>query len=239
MRTFPLLVAAWSTLVFLPAAANADDANAENAKTKSLFNGQDLTGWHVDIPKLDDDPDGKTAFIVRDGKLVSLGTPAGHLITNDEYQNYRLEVEYRFAAKPGNCGVLVHASKPRALYKMFPQSIEVQMHHENAGDFWCIVEDIKVPDMEKRRGPKENWGITEGKARRILNLTDGSENPPGEWNRMVIECLGNEVKVWVNGDLVNHGFECTAQKGKIALQAEGSEVEFRKLELTPITQLTK
>jgi len=26
------------------------------------------------------------------------------------YQNYRLEVEYRFAGKPGNCGVLVHAS---------------------------------------------------------------------------------------------------------------------------------
>ena len=47
-------------------------------------------------------------------------------------QNYRLEVEYRFAGKPGNCGVLVHASTPRALYKMFPKSIEVQMYHKNA-----------------------------------------------------------------------------------------------------------
>jgi hypothetical protein len=46
------------------------------------------------------------------------------------------------------------------------------------------------------------------------------------------------VKVWVNGDLVNHGTNCTASSGQIAIQAEGSEVEFRKLLLTPITKLT-
>jgi hypothetical protein len=207
-------------------------------KSVSLFNGKDLAGWHVDIPKMDNDPNVKSAFIVRDGLLVSLGTPNGHLITDKVYQNYRLEAQYRFAGKPGNCGILAHASTPRALYKMFPKSIEVQMNHEHAGDFWCIVEDITVPDMVQRRGPKEEWGITEGKARRILNLTDGSENPVGEWNTMIIECLGNAIKVWVNGDLVNHGYDCTASKGQIAIQAEGSEVEFRKLLLTPITKFS-
>ncbi len=177
-------------------------------------------------------------FIVRDGNLVSLGQPNGHLITDQEFENYRLEVEYRFAGEPGNCGVLVHASTPRALYKMFPQSIEVQMNHEHAGDFWCIVEDITVPDMVERRGPEETWGITEGKARRILNLTDGSEKPVGQWNTLIIEAFADEIKVWVNGDLVNHGTHCTANKGQIALQAEGSEVEFRKLELSPLEKLS-
>ena len=203
----------------------------------SLFNGKDITGWHIDVPAIDKNPDLASPFIVRSGMLVSLGNPGGHLITDKVYQNYRLEVEYRFAAKPGNCGVLVHASVPRALYGMFPKSIEVQMEHRNAGDFWCIVEDIKTPDMEARRGPKEEWGITEGKLRRIKNLTDNSEKPAGEWNQMIIECFGKEIKVWVNGDLVNHGFDCSAEKGQIALQAEGSEVEFRKIVLTPITQL--
>jgi len=206
-------------------------------ETVSLFNGQDLTGWHVDVPEMDTS-DARNPFIVRDGLLVSLGTPQGHLITDATYQNYRLQVEYRFAGEPGNCGVLVHASKPRSLYAMFPKSLEVQMMHENAGDFWCIVEDIKVPDMQARRGPPDEWGITEGKKRRILNLTDGSENPLGEWNTMIIECLGREIKVWVNGDLVNHGSDCTTDSGQIAVQAEGSEVEFRKLELTPIKQIT-
>ena len=70
--------------------------------------------------------------------------------------------------------------------------------------------------------------------RRILNLTDGCEKPVGEWNKMVIECLGNDLKVWVNGDMVNHGTHCTASKGQIALQAEGVEVEFKGLMLTPL-----
>lgn len=233
------------TLAAIAIAVSANNASlalaqpsSDDAKTTSLFNGKDLSGWRADVPAKDDNPEARDPFIVREGMLVSLGTPGGHLITDKEYHDYRLEAQYRFAGRPGNCGVLVHASEPRALYGMFPKSLEVQMAHENAGDFWCIVEDITVPNMEQRRGPKENWGITEGKARRIPNLTDGAEKPVGEWNTMVVECVGDEVKVWVNGELVNHGYECTAQKGKIAIQAEGSEVEFRKLQLTPIKELS-
>lgn len=226
-------------LLFAASMVTACKGQASKKNTVSLFNGRDLTGWHADVPKMDTDSTLQSPFLVRDGMLVSMGTPGGHLITDKVYKNYRLEVTYRFAGVPGNCGVLVHASTPRALYDMFPKSIEVQMMHENAGDFWCIVEDIKVPDMEARRGPREEWGITEGKGRRILNLTDGSEKPVGEWNNMVIECVGTSVKVWVNGDLVNHGTDCTANEGNIALQAEGSEVEFRKVELTPLKNSRK
>lgn len=208
-------------------------------EARDLYNGHDLSGWHVDVPAMDNDPEARNPFLVRDGFLVTLGRPGGHLITDEIFSDYRLEVEYRFPGEPGNAGVLVHASTPRALYDMFPASIEVQMMHENAGDFWSIIEDISVPDMEARRGPRENWGTTEGAERRTLNLTDGSENPLGEWNRMVIEALDDEIKVWVNGDLVNHGFNATATEGQIALQAEGSEVEFRKVRLTPITQLSE
>ena len=208
------------------------------SQPRSLFNGKDLTGWHVDVPEMDTNKAARNPFIVRNGLLVSLGTPPGHLITDSVYKNFHLEVEYRFAAVPGNCGILVFASTPRALYKMFPKSVEVQMMHKDAGDFWCIVENIEVPDMEKRRGPKANWGITEGKERRIKNLTDNSEKPVGEWNAMTIECVGNSIKVWVNGDLVNYGFNATAAEGNIAVQAEGSEVEIRKIGLTPITKLS-
>jgi 3-keto-disaccharide hydrolase len=216
-------------------AAPAADAVVP-AKKMSLFNGKDLTGWTADVPEKDKNPDAPASFIVRDGMLVSLGRPGGHLLTDALYRDYRLEVEYRFPGKPGNCGVLVHASRPRALYAMFPQSIEVQMMHQNAGDFWCIEENIEVPDMETRRPRKEGqkWGGSAPDARRILNLTDGSEKPLGEWNTMVIEARGRTLKVWVNGDLVNEGFNATADRGKIAVQAEGSEVEFRKLEIGPL-----
>ena len=220
-------------LIVFACLATIDTAFSEEP-SKSLFNGKDLTGWHVDVPQLDKDPDAKKSFIVRDGNLVSLGTPRGHLITDAQHANYRLMVEYRFPGKPGNCGVLVHASTPRALYKMFPKSIEVQMHAGNAGDFWCIGEDITVPDMVARRGPEENWGVDGSKARRIRNLTDGSEKAPGEWNTMAIECQGSSITVWVNGELVNRGNDCTASQGSIALQAEGAAVAVRRFELTPL-----
>jgi len=201
-----------------------------------LFNGKDLSNWDADVPARDTNPNAPASFIIRNGMLVSLGKPEGHLVTKQQYRDYRLEAEYRFAGKPGNCGILVHASRPRALYKMFPQSIEVQMMSGDAGDFWCIQENIEVPDMEKRRPRKagEKWGGAEGDARRILNLTDKSEKPVGEWNTMVIEARGRTIKVWVNGDLVNEGSNATADHGKIAVQAEGAEVEFRRLEIGPL-----
>jgi len=211
---------------------------ASQGQPQSLFNGQDLTGWHVDVPAADSNLRLRSPFLVRNGVLVSLGEPRGHLLTDSTYRDYRLEIEYRFAAAPGNAGVLVHASTPRALYGMFPRSIEVQLEHGNAGDFWCILEDIHVPDMERRRGPPAQWGTTEGKARRILNLTDDSEKPVGEWNTMVIEAVGRSIRVWVNGDLVNDGSDATADRGRIALQSEGSEVEFRKLSLNSISKLS-
>ena len=204
----------------------------------SLFNGKNLTGWHVDVPAMDDEPNIRNPFTVRDSMLVSLGTPQGHLITDSKYKNYRLEATYRFAGEPGNCGVLVHASTPRALYDMFPKSIEIQLMHQNAGDFWCIVEDIEVNNMASRRGPKAEWGVTEGKKRRIVNLTDGTERPLGQWNDIKIEAVDDQIKVWLNGTLINYGYNATAQSGRIALQAEGTEVEFRKVMLTPIESVS-
>ena len=224
-------------LAFTVAAALGSTSRcASQRQPQSLFNGRDLSGWQVDVPAPDSNVRVRNPFVVRNGMLVSLGEPRGHLVTDSSYSDYRLEVEYRFAATPGNAGVLVHASTPRALYGMFPRSIEVQIESGNAGDFWCILEDIRVPDMESRRGPPADWGTTEGKARRILNLTDNSEKPVGEWNTMAIEAVGRSIRVWVNGDLVNDGSDATADHGRIALQSEGSEVEFRKVSLTPISK---
>ena len=204
------------------------------APALSLCNGKDLTGWHADVPAADNGAEVAPSFVVRDGILVSQGKPEGHLITDASYANYKLTIEWRWPGEVGNCGVLVHASTPRRLYGMFPQSIECQLHAGNAGDFWCIGEDITVPDMEARRGPKAKWGVDGDKSRRIKNLTDNSEKKPGEWNTMVIECRGRGITIWVNGDLVNQGSDCTADKGQIALQAEGAACEFRRLELQPL-----
>lgn len=41
----------------------------------------------------------------------------------------------------------------------------------------------------------------------LKKLTDGVESAVGEWNNMVIECMMDKVKVWVNDILVNYGYK--------------------------------
>lgn len=211
-----------------PAAAPAP------GQTLALWNGHDLSNWHVDVPEADNNPNIRPSFVVQGNLLVSKGEPQGHLITNAPYANYKLVAEYRWPGEPGNCGILVHASTPRRLYGMFPQSIECQMNHGTAGDFWCIGEDLRVPDEAKRRrAPQAKWGGEAHQARRVIHLSN-AEKPLKDWNKMEIECRGRDIKIWLNGTLVNHGSDCTADHGQIALQAEGAQCEFRKVELTPL-----
>ena len=138
----------------LAATATAQPAGPAVApdRTTLLWNGKNLSNWDADVPKHDADPSLPASFVVRGGMLVSLGKPEGHLVTKQAYRDYRLVAEYRFPGAGGNCGILIHASTPRALYKMFPKSIEVQMQSGNAGDFWCIQEDITVPSTPVQPG---------------------------------------------------------------------------------------
>mgnify|MGYP001374159047 CR=1 FL=1 len=189
----------------------------------TLFDGKSLQGWTADVPDLDGKPSEPKPFIARNGMLVSLGTPMGHLITTGEYADYKLTIEYRYSKEAGNSGVIVHASKPRALNNFLPQGIEVQLRSGNAGDFHMFNETLK------HESPREGDGT-----RKLVNFTDDSESKIGEWNTMIIECNADTIKVWCNKDLVNVGVASSIRKGKIALQSEGAEVEFRKMELMPL-----
>ena len=115
--------------------------------------------------------------------------------------------------------MLVHATTPRAL-GIWPKSIEVQLFKGNAGDLWVIGTDLDVPDE-----------ATRNEGRRHKNLTDNSEKPIGEWNRLEITCKGDTIRVKVNDELVNEATNCTVTKGAICLQSEGAPIEFRNIVL--------
>ena len=85
---------------------------------------------------------------------------------------------------------------------IWPKSIEVQLFKGNAGDLWVIGTDLDVHNEAARK-----------EGRRHKNLTDGSEKPIGEWNRMEITCKGDTLRVKVNGDLVNEATHCTVSQG--------------------------
>lgn len=201
-------------------------ALAPAKKRVALFNGRNLDGWtHYlwDSQKKAQDTATPMSAVwsVKDGMLLCEGKPPGYIRTVKEYSNYRLTLEWRWPPETtrGNNGVLVHTTTPNAL-GVWPKSIEVQLASGNAGDFWVIGTTLDVPDVANRR-----------RDRRHLNLTDNSEKPFGEWNKMEIWCKGNEIKVWVNGDLVNHAINCSESKGAISLQSEGAPIAFRNIYL--------
>lgn len=189
------------------------------AEEIALFNGNDMSGWTHVL----DDPSKKLEDVwsVRDGVIVCQGNPSGYIQTDKEYENYVLELEWKWGpeVKNGNSGVLVHATDPKAL-GVWPRSLECQLASKNAGDFWVIGTTAKVNDPKTRTHD-----------RRTVNLTDDSEKPMGEWNKYVIVCAGNTVTCIVNGDVVNYAWDVSQTKGKIALQSEGAEIHFRNIKL--------
>jgi hypothetical protein len=195
----------------------ADRAAAEEI---ALFNGKNFDGWTYVLSdanvKMED------VWSVVDGMIVCKGKPSGYLRTKEDYSDYTLTLQWRWApgSKGGNSGVLVHTSTPGAI-GVWPKSIEAQLAAGNAGDIWVIGTTIQIPNADERV-----------MGRRHLNLTDNSEKPAGEWNKYEIIAKGDELTLKVNGDLANHATKCSVTKGAICLQSEGAEVHFRNIKLT-------
>ncbi len=216
----PLCIAA-----LVSAASLADDKSPV-----VLWSGRDFTGWtaRVSVPsvKLED------VWSVAPGSiLVCKGNRPdklrGYIRTDrDDFENYTLTLQWRFpeGTPGGNSGVLVHATTPGAL-NVWPRSLEAQLNHQNAGDIWVIGTTCEIANAEKRVA-----------GRRHYNLTDNSERPIPEWNDYKVLCQADEITIWVNGDLVNHVTKCSQSKGAICLQAEGADIEFRNITLTPLAK---
>lgn len=60
------------------------------------------------------------------------------------------------------------------------------------------------------------------------------ESPAGGWTRLECLCQGGRISVRVNGVLVNEAFDVWPREGPILLQCEGSEIFFRRVELSRV-----
>jgi hypothetical protein len=183
-----------------------------------LFNGRDLSGWTAHLPgdaAMDD------VWRIEDGILICGGTPVGYLRTTDDFVNYVLRLEWRFdpvTKKAGNSGVLLRMIGED---KVWPRSVEAQLHSGNAGDFWNIGEVPMKTDPDRTRG-------------RNTRKTHFAERPVGEWNEYEIIVDGGSVVLKVNGQTVNEAWDVQEIPGKICLQSEGAEIHFRNIRLSPI-----
>lgn len=223
---FRLFAGLSAVVILAQSAGAAGPASVREPRTSGkpieLFNGKDLDGWIYRSP--DKTTSMEKVWPVRDGWLHCTGKPTGYIFTKrPDFENYVLDVEWRWPGEAGNSGVFVHYSeKPGAA----PTGLEVQLASGDAGDFWA-GDGVEL-DVDNEGSRKSG--------QRYKNLTDGSEKPLGKWNAMQIICRGDELTVNINGDLVNHATHCTERKGAVALQSEGTPIEFRKVELRKLAE---
>lgn len=208
------------TLLCFVLLATTQAAFAEDLKP--LFDGKSLDGWTF-IVKPDKDgkkADPKETWSVKDGVIHCTGKPNGCVVTKEEYGDYILKVKWRWPAdgKGGNSGVMLHVQDE----KYWPTSIEAQMLSGRAGDLLLTnPPDIKLEGDKSRQDPKLE--------RRFFRMEtkEPVEKKLGEWNEYEITCQGGDIVFVVNGTKVNDGKNCNFKKGRIALQSEGSPIEFK------------
>ncbi|NUQ67985.1 MAG: DUF1080 domain-containing protein [Phycisphaerales bacterium] len=178
--------------------------------------GKEIPGWECVVPELSAKGEHPGApWSIKDGVLRCGGNPAGYIRTTGSYTNFVLKLEWRFPDQPGNSGVLVRMIGPD---KVWPKSIEAQLHSGNAGDFWNIDDFTMTTDPARTRG-------------RNTKKTHAAERPVGEWNEYEIIVNKGDVIVRVNGEELNRATNVEEIPGKICLQSEGAVIEFRRIRL--------
>jgi hypothetical protein len=197
--------------VVLAAAAQCSVAVAADDGFVPLFDGKTLEGW-------------KTTgnWIVEEGGAVTLKPRPGehgwqrydaYLTTARKYKDFILDLEFKIE-KGGNSGVFLRVGDPLSQVKT---GFEVQIldthgkpnpgHHDCGGVIGTV-------------GPSKNMA-----------------KPAGEWNRYIITCQGNHLKVELNGEqIIDLELDKSAIKdrppeGYIGFQDEAKRVWYRNVRI--------
>lgn len=182
-----------------------------------LLADSSLDGWQVVIGnQIVDHNAVKGLLAVENGTLTCHAGVRGRLQTQRTFTDYRLVLEWRWAEanRAGDAGVLLMLAGQGG----DANAVEVQLHEGNAGDFYRI------------------GGFAGGAFRTGVRsrMTDSSEKPRGDWNRLEVESLDGAVTVTINGVQQNKAADCPRHPARIGLLLEGHPIEFRNIILTPL-----
>lgn len=117
------------------------------AGAAELFNGHDLTGWYKYIRGQGRNHDTNSVISVKNGVIHITGTEWGALVTEKEYSDYRLKLEYRWLGtrcgsklnQAMDSGILFHSVGPDGGFgNCWLFSHEVNLIQGATGDFWTV-----------------------------------------------------------------------------------------------------
>jgi len=151
-----------------------------------------------------------------DRVLSCSGNPKGFAFTTAEYTNFELTLEWKYPEDPtGNSGVLIYTqNEPR----IWPTAIQVQLHQPKAGSIF--------PSGD---------AVTDN----TLDAAPELARPVNVWNECRINSRDGRIIVEINGKRAGEITGAKPASGRIALQSEGSAVQFRRIRLRNLTPAQK
>lgn len=161
------------------------------------------------------------------------------------------------ATEVRDSGLLYHVASKDGVW---PQSVEFQIQERDVGDIFTVntrvhstVDPRQIPpDEPKQWGgalylAPENGGVEHGIGGDwIARIRKSDMHERDGWNTIELEVRGDRSEHRVNGHVNNRSFQfeqpdpahpgkfMPLREGRIALQAEGAEVLFRNIVLTPL-----
>ncbi len=219
--------------------ASTDNSLSEEEKSggwQLLFDGQSTKGWH----KYGGAPAG-AAWKVADG-ILYLDTSSkkdwqtangGDIVTDDEYENFDLKVEWKIA-KNGNSGIIFLVHEDTIKFKhSFESGPEMQVVDNDGNEDGKIIKhqagDLydMISSSKKTVHPADEWNQAEVKVLNgKLDLYLNGENVVSttmwddNWKKMI---AGSKFKEWP-------GFG-TYKSGRLCLQDHGNMVYFRNVKV--------
>jgi hypothetical protein len=199
----------------------------------ALFNGEDLTGWR----SYGEETAG-SAWIVEDGALVldvddsTTEMTGGDLITEGQYENFELELEWKIS-EGGNSGIFFGVQEIAGQNVAYETGIEMQ-----------IVGDDKHADGKALE-------TSAGSCYALYPPAEDVVRPVGEYNQVRLIVQGANVEHWLNGHkIVEYTIDsddwanrvaaskfstwehfARYRKGHIALQDHTDRVWFRNIRI--------
>ena len=130
------------------------------------------------------------------------------------YRNFLFEVEWKLTRVAGktdyNSGIFVRNSQDGNVW------YQAQVGSAGGG-FWF--------------GDNPEQGVLKRFVLRPM-VEPNRVTPAGEWNTYKIRCVGKTLTLSVNGFQQSVYTQCNTPEGYLGLEAEGSRIEFRRLEVT-------
>jgi hypothetical protein len=198
-----------------------------------LFDGTTKNGWHVYNNRSDG-----AAWKVTDGVLYMdkaakrTGAGGGDLVTNDEYENFHLKLDWKIDTA-GNSGIIFLSNEDPKYPAPYTTGPEMQII-DNTGHRDARINKHKAGDLYD-----------------LIAATPQNANPWGQWNSVELIINKGQLEYYQNGTKVvtttlwdenwknmvaNSKFKTWADfakftKGHIVLQDHGDQVWFRNIRI--------